>query len=204
VEHYEWAAGRSLVEILQVMTWESYRRVKKSIRKWSRLGTARMNKDQLLAAIQTERRRLEKNLAPLSGEEMVASGVIGTWSVKDILAHLVDWEQRFLGWYQAGLRGEIPQTPAPGLSWSDLDQLNQQIYEQNKNRSLESVMTDFHTSYSEVFQVVKGIPEGDIFTPGSYAWTESSNLAAFIKANTANHYRWAKTHIRRWMRSKSE
>lgn len=28
-------------------------------------------------------------------------GVVGDWPVKDVLAHLVAWEQMCLGWYEA-------------------------------------------------------------------------------------------------------
>jgi hypothetical protein len=57
----------------------------------------KLTKEKIIERIHTERRRLEKNLAVLSDDDMVESGVIGEWSVKDIMAHLFDWEQRFLG-----------------------------------------------------------------------------------------------------------
>jgi len=196
------AGQMNVVGLLQEMSWESYRWAKKCIRKWSRRGI-RINKEQMLERIQTERRRLEKNLASLPEDALVEKGVIGDWSIKDILAHLVDWEQRFLGWYQAGLRGEVPQTPAPGLTWEDLDLLNQDIYNRNRNRPLESIMAEFGSSYNQVMQTIRAIPEEEIFHPGVYAWTGNSNLATFIFANTANHYRWAKTHIRKWGKPKN-
>jgi hypothetical protein len=49
---------------------------------------------------------------------------------------------------------------------------------------------------------VREIPEEDIFPVGRFAWTGESNLAAYILANTANHYRWAKTQIRRWIHTR--
>lgn len=200
VDNQDQVGKISIVGLLQEMTWKSYRWAKRAIRQWSRRGI-RFNKAQMLERIQTERRRLEKNLASLPEAALVEKGVLGDWSIKDILAHLVDWEQRFLGWYQAGLRGEIPQTPAPGLTWENLDQLNQDIYNRNRNRPLESIMAEFDSSYDQVMQTIRAIPEEEIFHPGVFAWTGNSNLATFILANTANHYRWAKTHIRKWGKS---
>ena len=200
VDIQDQAGKNSIVGLLQEMTWNSYRWAKRAIRQWSRRGI-RINKAQMLERIQTERRRLEKNLTSLPEAVLVEKGVLGDWSIKDIMAHLVDWEQRFLGWYQAGLRGEIPQTPAPGLTWEDLDQLNQDIYNRNRNRPLESIMAEFDSSYDQVMQTIRAIPEEEIFRPGVFAWTGNSNLATFILANTANHYRWAKTHIRKWGKS---
>ena len=192
---------RNLGEFINMVTWEHYRWAKISIRRWSKTHDGkRRDKNGILQSIETERRRLESNLASLSNEEMTEPGVIGDWSVKDILAHLVEWEQRFLSWYQAGLRGEVPETPAPGLTWGELDALNQMIFDEHKHQPLNDVKEDFQFSYQQVLQTVREIPEEDIFPVGRFAWTEKSNLAAYILANTANHYRWAKTGIRKWLR----
>ena len=85
-------------------------------------------KEQLLALIHAERTKLDKKMDGLSPEEMCFPGAMGDWSVKDILAHLVDWEQRLAGWYEAGLRGDAPHLPAPGFNWGQLPALNQQGY----------------------------------------------------------------------------
>lgn len=204
-QFFSWTGDSSLGDYLSSVTWQHYRWVKGLIRSWSGTGGRRgIDKESILSRIQKERRRLEKNLASLSDQQMVEPGVIGEWSVKDILAHLVDWEQRFLGWYQAGLRGEIPHTSAPGLNWGELDKLNQLIYEQNKDRPLSSVLADFASSYVQVVETVKSIPAEDILPVGRFAWTGNGNLAGYILANTANHYRWAKTQIRRWIREQAE
>ena len=69
----------------------------------------RLRKTQLLSEIQRERRSLDDTLALLSARQMTKAGVTrGGWSVKDVLAHLVEWQQMNLGWYAAGLRGEPP------------------------------------------------------------------------------------------------
>ena len=76
----------------------------------------------LLAAIEKERGALETLLEPLTPEEMTDPGVVGEWSVKDVLAHLIEWEQMVLGWHATGLRGDTlkevllgdrARTPAP-------------------------------------------------------------------------------------------
>ena len=160
----------------------------------------KLTKEKIIERIHTERKRLEKNLALLSDEDMLESGVIGEWSVKDILAHLFDWEQRFLGWYEAGLREEVPETPAPGLKWSQLRILNQQIFEKHRDKKLKNVKEEFQSSFKRVLDTIEEIPENDIFEIGRYRWTGKGNIGGFILANTANHYRWAKSRIRSWMK----
>lgn len=201
--YYAWTKKATLAEYVAGCGYEHYDWAKEHIRKWKkRHAGQQLSKEEVLKRIRVERGRLEKNLSELKPAEMVQPGVIGHWSVKDILAHLVDWEQRFLGWYRAGLRGEVPETPAPGLSWSrkDMDVLNQRIYEKYRDRLLEQVLEDFESSYQETYEMVESIPEKDMFEQGRFKWTGRGNLVGYLLANTANHYRWAKTQIRRWLR----
>ena len=160
----------------------------------------KLTKEKIIERIHTERRRLEKNLALLSDDDLLESSVMGGWSVKDIMAHLFDWEQRFLGWYEAGRRGEVPETPAPGLKWSQLRILNQQVFEKHRDRTLADVRSEFQFSFTKVLDTLEKIPEKDIFEIGRYQWTGKGNIGGFILANTANHYRWAKSRIRSWMK----
>jgi hypothetical protein len=153
-------------------------------------------KEALLAAILDARVRLEKKFSELSPNQMVWPGYMDDWSVKDILAHLVDWEQRLIDWYQAGLRGEVPETPAPGMSWRDLQALNREGSENHRDEPLDLLMDDFLGSYQETPRLVEGMSEEEIYTPGYYEWTGSSSLYSHIAANTFRHYYWARTQIR--------
>jgi hypothetical protein len=119
-------------------------------------------KETLLDAIRDARTRLEKKFSKLTPEQMIWPGSMDNWSVKDILAHLVDWEQRLISWYQAGLRGEVPETPAPGMSWRDLPALNQEGYERHREKPLDNVMELFHRSYQDTLKLVESMNEDEI------------------------------------------
>ena len=155
------------------------------------------SKAQLLKDIRTERRRLEKNLSGLNAEDMVRPGVMGTWSVKDILAHLVAWEKLFLDWYSTGVQGCSPSITPVGMSQSSIDTLNQLIYEKNQWRSLEDILAEFQASYQEIVTVVESIPEEDMLVHGRFNWTGKLTLSDYIAGNTCNHYAWAKSQIRK-------
>ena len=161
-------------------------------------------KAELLHDILSERRQLEKNLAGIPPTaNKVIPGVCGEWSVKDILAHLAAWEQLFLGWHQAGLRGETPAIPAAGFEHA-MDKLNVHIYAQNSSRSLEDVEAEFAASYQQVLALVQALPEEDLFTPGRFAWTGAHRLVDYVTPNTSNHYAWAKTLIRKWVNNQTD
>lgn len=158
-------------------------------------------KQALLEETKTERAALEKLLATLTPHQMTQPGVMGEWSVKDVLAHLIEWEQMFLGWYAAGMRGEKPPTPAEGYNWGQLPALNKAIYKKHRERSLEDVFQQFQASYQQTLALVESLPGDDLFVRGLYSWMNQNNLAAYIHANGGAHYKWARDGIRKGLRA---
>jgi hypothetical protein len=172
-----------------------------TVRQWTeerRNVTKQTSKAQLLNDIVTERRRLEKSLVSLSEEEMVQPGVTGNWSVKDILAHIVAWEQLLLSWHRSGIQGQNVERPPVGMSQRAIDELNQEIYEKHRDRCLEETKAEFSASYRQILAAIEEIPEEDMFVRGRYGWTGKLTLADYIAGNTCNHYAWAKAQIRKW------
>ncbi len=160
-----------------------------------------LGKSELLEQIQIEHERLGETLSAFTEPEMLQRGVTEEWSVKDVLVHLTDWEQRLLNWYQAGLRGQVPTLPAPGMTWADLPALNAQIVERHRQTSLARIMADYARSYQQVLKTMQAIP--DSYLVGSYfAWTKKRTLADYAASYTFEHYRWANSLIRKWARAR--
>jgi hypothetical protein len=57
--------------------------------------------------MQQEHAALDKALESLTPDQLTRVSQTTKWSIKDVLAHLLAWEQMCLGWHQAGLRGII-------------------------------------------------------------------------------------------------
>ena len=159
-------------------------------------------KAQILSESRKEHDALEQFLASLSPAQMTQPGLVGDWSAKDVLAHLIEWEQMVLGWYAAGLRGETPALPAEGYKWSQLPTLNQRIYEQHRDRSLADVLEGFRTSYHQIMALAESLSEEELFTPGRYAWARTNALASYIVSCTSSHYRWARTELCKGLRTR--
>jgi hypothetical protein len=162
----------------------------------------RLPKSALLEEIRVERSALDTLLEQFTPRQMTRAGVtLAGWSVKDILGHLVGWQQMNLAWYAAGLRGETPEVPAPGLTWRDLRKLNDRIYRRHHRRSLKAVVADYNALHQEMLKLTEKVPDEDLVTVGRFAWAGPTwTLSDYIRANTASHYRWARKHIRKWLR----
>jgi len=166
----------------------------------------RLCKRELLSEIQRERIALEDTLALLTPRQMTRPGVTrGGWSVKDVLAHLVEWQEMNLDWYAAGLRGEKPAMPAPGFTSRELPRLNQMIYRKHHRRSLRAVMRDYRSYHERVVELIESLSDDDLVTLNRFSWTGPSwTLSDYLRASTAAHYLWARTRIRRWWRAQEK
>lgn len=163
----------------------------------------RLRKRELLQEIELERGKLDALLAKIPPRGMTRAGVtLAGWSVKGILGHLIGWQQMNLDWYAAGERGEVPEVPAPGLTWQDVRELNERIYRRHRRRSLKAVLADYHTFHQRLLDLVAEVTDKDLVTVGRYVWTGPTwTLSDYIRANTASHYRWACKHLRKWLRA---
>jgi len=161
----------------------------------------RLPKSELLEEIRVERKRLDDLLKGLEPRQMTRADVTAAgWSVKDILGHLVGWQQLNLAWYEAGVRGENPAVPAPGMTWKDVPKLNERIYRQHHRRSLKAVLRDYDVFHHRMVELIHEAPDSDLVQVGRFPWTGPTwTLSDYIRAHTASHYRWAQKHIRKWL-----
>ena len=160
-------------------------------------------KEWIIKRLDTERRRLEKNLEGLREEQMQQPGVVDEWSVKDVLAHLAHWESLMPGWVEAARQGVNVQTPAPDLTWKQLDIFNQRIYTQYRNMPLDEVRQYFQDAHTELMQMAETMPEEEMLERGRYSFTGGGAVFDWLNAFAA-HDMWGKTKIRAWLKSKGE
>ncbi len=155
------------------------------------------NKASLLAAGEKEYQALEQLLATLTPQQMTQTSAPGEWSVKDILAHLYEWQRMVAGWYAAGQRGETPAVPAEGYKWNQIPALNQAIYEKYRHWPLEDVLSHWRASHQQTQAAIAALSEEELFTPGRYAWANQNALGAYFVSCTSSHYLWARNETRK-------
>jgi hypothetical protein len=146
-------------------------------------------KIELLSDIDKEWAKIERICAGLSEEEMIAPGVQGEWSVKDILCHISAWEKYFLDRLGYVMSGKHPLYPVM-TSWDDVHRFNAQVYVDNKDRPLSSVIIEFRSLYRGVMTVLESLDEEMLNKPYSYDFPDDGlTVLQLIRANTVEHYR---------------
>lgn len=158
------------------------------------------SKDQIIETAQAERVALEQYIAGLTDEQMNRPNIAGDWSAKDVLAHLIEWEQMVIQWYETGVKGKVPAVPSEEYNWGQLPQLNHAIFLKHHDRNLADIQKDFKSSYKKIIKVIQAIPEKELFTRGYYPWTRNNALAAYFVSATSSHYHWARTLLRKGLK----
>ncbi len=162
----------------------------------------RMTKSKLVDLIMSERKKLEDCLAQVSAEDKTMPGVENGWSVKDVMAHISAWEGKMRLWLEQITTGVTPDRPPPGEPWPNLDQLNQQIYDENRDKSLAVVEDEFVNSYQETLRLVNSMPEEDLIDPQRYKWSGADPLYYLVGGNTFWHYEEHLVSINKWINNR--
>ena len=138
--------------------------------------------NELLQYLQNIKRNDRNYIAPLEGPYK---------SYRDICTHLYEWHAFLERWYREGMDGDIPEMPAPGYKWRNLDKLNNQISKQYEQITFSHAIKKLTFSHQRVMKLIYNHSDEEIFTKNYYKWTKTSHLYSYFAANTLNHYRWA-------------
>src|SRR4030043_209198 len=146
-------------------------------------------KSELLSDLDQEWAHVERICFSLSEAEMLTPDIQGDWSVKDILVHISAWEKYLLDRLEYILSGQHPLYPAMA-SWDDVHRFNAQVYAENKDRPLTSVIIEFRSLYRGVMTVLEALSADKLTQPYSYDFPDDAlTLLQLIRANTYEHYR---------------
>ncbi len=168
---------------------------------------AKTNKPVFLARLLRERDKFEILVNHVGfARRMTLKGVIGKWSVKDILAHILAYEQYMADRLVEIMQGEIyspckTQTaldafldeygyPDFGSPLLDEETPNAWVIEKYTNVSLEDVITQEMNAFLSIVSSLEKIPEDVI---------NQHNLYERVANNTYKHYREHIRDIRHWL-----
>lgn len=155
-----------------------------------------ITKEKLLQKIEASRKQLQEVLGQVDRSQMTQPGVVGEWSVKDVVAHLTAWEDMMVTWlvdYPKGVPVERPTSDA------EFDEWNERIYLQNKDKPLEEVLRAFDSAHEMTLQALHDTPEEVLFEAGRYAYRGGLPLWQMVAGNTWWHYREHGEEIDNWL-----
>ncbi|MEO7908994.1 MAG: ClbS/DfsB family four-helix bundle protein [Roseiflexaceae bacterium] len=164
--------------------------------------TETQSKSALLEQIDREQAMWEQLLAEIGEERMLEPGATDDWTFKDVVAHLNGWRIKTLARLDAAQHGHAPAAPpwpAELDENDDVDQINEWIYQANRDRSLQDVLKEYNDSFQRLRDVVTALPERDLTEIGYYPWLEDYTLANVITDSFGHLHEEHESVLRAWL-----
>jgi Protein of unknown function (DUF1706) len=147
-----------------------------------------MNRHQILKRLDDAWGALKQSYSGLSDSHLMEPGVTGTWSVRDILAHLTTWEEEALKHLPLILKNGKP--PRYSVTYGGIDAFNAQMTERKKGLPLSEVLQQFDTTHRRLIEFVRSVPEDQ--------FTRETRFRRRLRLDTYAHYPKHARAIRKW------
>jgi Protein of unknown function (DUF1706) len=148
-------------------------------------------KTTLLSGAEIEFTAFKRAIDGLS-EAQMREVWLGTWSARDIVAHISGWHRELspaLGRLQKGER-PIPE----GVSYEDVDAWNSRFADAKKGAATADILKELDASHGAFMQAAGGVPE-ERYVPGKTAYK-------IVDLNSRHHYQEHRQQIEEWRKSK--
>jgi hypothetical protein len=147
-------------------------------------------RQDLIETMRALRAEIEQFVADAGPERAVTPHQFGEWSLKDVIAHLTSWRLRTAARLEAALHGTEPASPWPEYLNEDehTDEINAWFYEQNRDKSLATVLEESRATFDRVERAISALPEEDLFQADRFPWLHGYILGPGVIGGTYEHH----------------
>ncbi len=147
-----------------------------------------MDRAQLLKRLNKAWEELKASYQGLSEAELLEAGVTGTWSVRDIIAHVTWWEEEALTHLPLILAGGRP--PKYSVKYGGIDAFNARMTKLKSNLSLSEVLKLREQTHRRLIDFLQSVPEEQI--------ARETRFRRRLRFDTYGHYAKHAEAIRKW------
>jgi hypothetical protein len=144
-------------------------------------------KTTLLSEADTEFGRFKRALVGLD-EARMRQVWLGTWSARDIVAHISGWHRELAPALERLARGERPI--AEGVSYDDVDAWNGRFAAAKQAAATGDILAELDTSHAAFMRAAAAVPE-ERYVPGKTAYK-------IVDLNSRHHYQEHRAQIEAW------
>jgi hypothetical protein len=156
-----------------------------------------MTKTQVLDTLRTERSQWEALLAEVGEARMTEEILASWWTIKDVIAHVMWYEQQTAEALQPTLR----QRPTRDWLWDlTADKRNAILYKEYRDRPLAKIRAEAQQVFAQLITAIENLTEAEVQDPARFP-----NLPPgwqpwhFIARHSYEHYREHTPRIRAWL-----
>jgi uncharacterized protein (TIGR03083 family) len=146
-----------------------------------------MKKHQVFQKLEQAWTALTKSYAGLPEAQLAEPGVLGGWSVKDILAHVTTWEEEALKYLPLILSGGRPPRY---IQSGGIDGFNAQMAEQKRTLALSEVLRHLEETHRRLLDYLHSAPEEH--------FSRETRFRHRLRLDTYSHYHLHTGAIQEW------
>jgi len=135
---------------------------------------------------------LKESYAGLPDARLMEPGVVGDWSVKDILAHVTTWEEEALQHLPMIIAGGRPPLY---VTFGGIDAFNAHMAEQKREITLSDIRRRLDETHGRLLDFIRNVPAGQ--------FTRESRARRRLRLDTYGHYPKHAEAIRDWRQRRS-
>lgn len=141
-----------------------------------------------MSAIKREWNLLMNVVAKLNETKMITSDV-GGWSPRDNLAHLAEWMNALMGYHMDRRPAhEVMDLPEEITRGWDMEIINPELFERNKDRSTEDVLDELKRVYETLLAKLEAMSFDDLMKPRHAGDPEKRPLLMWVLGDTTEHF----------------
>lgn len=150
--------------------------------------TTHFSLQELITDIGTSFDKLEKTISDYYGSK-TDNILVGTYTFKDIIAHLAEWEKFCLD----SLKQITNKTIIPHKL--NIKQINFGFYQKNKDQNLEEITGRFYRNHQQLMSFL-GVFEQKLLSHPDPYYPSKHTVYSLIEHCTNKHYDWARKYIK--------
>ena len=155
-----------------------------------------MKKDEILSELEDKREQFLDTIDGLSDQALQEPGVVGDWSVKDVMSHISAWEAELVKLLWQAKQGQKPTS----VHFSDksVDELNALWYQETHSRPLDRVLADFSAVRRQTNRRVEAFSESELNDDKRFPWLRGHPLWKWVASDSFEHEEEHAAQIREW------
>ena len=141
-----------------------------------------------LSTVSSSWRELERAIAHVPHDRVDTAGVVGSWSVKDLIGHVATWDREAL---QALRRYLVDRDAKALVTWpDDIDGFNAREAARKRATDLAVLRRELAECHRQIVELVSGLAEEEL---------ETREVKARIRIDTYEHYADHAAQVLRWL-----
>ena len=136
-------------------------------------------KSRLMEKLAASREQIRQVVEQVPDTERGTRLVTGSWTLKEVIAHLADWEKIGLKYAAQALAGETT-TAMPEFAENDIDRINAKFQDARLQQTWVQVFEDYLDTRKKMMELVENASSDDLTRKFEPPWGGETTLSSFF------------------------